>query len=61
LTGNIGKPLLTLQGTNDPLLTMRLHSNRYRSLIENRGKGNMHLYYDQYRKEPSCVRPILPC
>jgi fermentation-respiration switch protein FrsA (DUF1100 family) len=73
LTGNIGEPLLTLQGTNDLLLPMRLHSNRYRALIENRGKGNTRRYYklengnhvdsyfDLYRQEPSCVRPILPC
>ena len=52
---------------------MRHHSNRYRSLIENRGKGNMHRYYkiengnhadsyfDRYRQEPAYVRPILPC
>ena len=52
---------------------MRHHSNRYRSLIENRGKGNMHRYdkiengnhadsyFDRYRQEPAYVRPILPC
>jgi pimeloyl-ACP methyl ester carboxylesterase len=75
LTGNIGKPMLTLHGTYDVLLPMRLHSNRYRALIENRGKGNMHRYYkiengnhvdsyfDRYRQEPEpgYVRPILPC
>jgi hypothetical protein len=75
LSGNIGKPMLTLHGTYDVLLPMRLHSNRYRTLIENRGKGNMHRYYkiengnhvdsyfDRYRQEPEpgYVRPILPC
>jgi len=73
LTGNIGKPMLTLHGTYDNLLPMRLHSNRYRALIENQGKGNMHRYYkiengnhvdsyfDRYRQEPTYVRPILPC
>ena len=45
LTGNIGKPMLTLHGTLDVLLPMRLHSNRYRALIENAGKGNRHRYY----------------
>jgi pimeloyl-ACP methyl ester carboxylesterase len=73
LTGNIGKPMLTLHGTYDVLLPMRLHSNSYRALIENAGKGGMHRYYkiengnhvdsyfDRYRKEPTYVRPILPC
>jgi hypothetical protein len=73
LTGNIGKPMLTLHGTLDVLLPMRLHSDRYRALIENAGKGNMHRYYkiedgnhvdsyfDRYRQEPTYVRPILPC
>jgi hypothetical protein len=73
LTGDIGKPMLTLHGTYDVLLPMRLHSNRYRALIENQGKGNMHRYYkiengnhvdsyfDRYRHEPAYVRPILPC
>jgi hypothetical protein len=75
LTGDIGKPMLTLHGTYDNLLPMRLHSNRYRALIENQGKGNMHRYYkiengnhvdsyfDRYRQEPEpgYVRPILPC
>jgi pimeloyl-ACP methyl ester carboxylesterase len=73
LTGNIGKPMLTLHGTLDVLLPMRLHSNRYRALIENAGKGNRHRYYkiedgthvdsyfDRWRQEPTYVRPILPC
>jgi len=69
----IGKPMLTLHGTYDVLLPMRLHSNRYRSLIENQCKGNRHRYYkiengnhvdsyfDRYCQEPGYVRPILPC
>ena len=73
LTGNIGRPMLTVTGTYDNLLPMRLHSNRYRALIENAGKGNRHRYYkiengnhvdsyfDRYRQEPAYVRPILPC
>jgi hypothetical protein len=63
----MGKLLLTLRGTYDLLLPMGLHSNRYRSLIENRGKGNTRRYYkiengnhvdsyfDLYRQEPSSV------
>ncbi len=75
LNGDIGKPMLTVTGTYDVLLPIRFHSNRYRDLIENQGKGNMHRYYkvetgnhvdsyfDRYRQEsvPGYVRPILPC
>jgi hypothetical protein len=73
LTGDIGKPMLTLHGTYDVLLPMRHHSNRYRALVEKAGKGGMHRYYkiengnhvdsyfDRYRQEPAYVRPILPC
>ena len=63
LNGDIGKPMLTVTGTYDNLLPIRLHSDRYRDLIENQGKGNMHRYYkietgnhvdsyfDRYRQE----------
>jgi hypothetical protein len=74
LNGDIGKPMITLHGTYDVLLPMRLHSDRYRALIENQGEGDMHRYYKiengnhvdsyfdhGYRKEPAYVRPILPC
>src|SRR5215210_98461 len=73
LTGDIGKPMLTVTGTYDNLLPIRLHSVRYRALIENQGKGGMHRlykiengnhvdsYFDRYRQEPAYVRPILPC
>ncbi|MDQ4128836.1 MAG: tannase/feruloyl esterase family alpha/beta hydrolase [Actinomycetota bacterium] len=75
LNGNIGKPMLTVTGTYDVLLPIRLHSDRYRALIENAGKGKMHRYYkiengthvdsyfDRYRQEPEpgYVRPITPC
>jgi hypothetical protein len=75
LDGDIGKPMLTVTGTYDNLLPIRFHSDRYRALIENQGKGNMHRYYkietgnhvdsyfDRYRQdpEPGYVRPILPC
>jgi hypothetical protein len=73
LSGDIGKPMLTVTGTYGNLLPIRLHSDRYRALIESRGKGNMHRlyriengnhvdsYFDRYRQEPTYVRPILPC
>ena len=65
--------MLTVTGTYDVLLPIRLHSNRYRALIENAGKGKMHRYYkiengtyvdsyfNRYRTGPEYVRPILPC
>jgi pimeloyl-ACP methyl ester carboxylesterase len=73
LTGDIGKPMITLHGTYDVLLPMRLHSNRYRALVQNQGKGSKHRYYkiengthvdshfDRYRHEPAYARPMLPC
>jgi pimeloyl-ACP methyl ester carboxylesterase len=73
LSGNIGKPMLTVTGTYDVLLPIRLHSTQYRALIENQGKGSKHRYYkiengthvdsyfDRYRTGPEYVRPILPC
>jgi hypothetical protein len=73
LSGNIGKPMLTVTGTYDVLLPIRLHSSRYRALIENAGKGKMHRlykiengthvdsYFDHYRTGEEYVRPILPC
>src|SRR5215211_2642770 len=74
LTGDIGKRMITLHGMLDSLLPIRLHSNVYRRLIENQGKGDMHRYYviedgnhvdsyyDEYpRVGPTALRPILPC
>jgi len=72
LTGDIGKPMLTLHGTLDSLLPIRLHSDVYRQLIENQGRGDIHRYYkiedgnhvDTFYDEPQYrekLRPILPC
>jgi hypothetical protein len=74
LTGDIGKPMITLHGTLDSLLPIRRHSDPYRELIKNKGKGNMHRYYviedgnhvdsfyDVYPREgETALRPILPC
>ena len=70
LNGEIGKPMLTLSGTLDTLLPIRRHSDPYRQLIENQGKGKLHRYFviedgnhvdswnERYRTE---LRPILPC
>ncbi len=77
LTGNIGKPMLTLHGTYDALLPIDADSNPYRELVERAGKGSLHRYYkiakgnhvDRFYNEfpedgPSGqreLRPILPC
>jgi hypothetical protein len=76
LTGNIGKPMLTLHGTQDALLPIRTDSNVYRELIERSGDGKRHRYYkiedgthvDSYYDEgdesgsfQNRLRPILPC
>jgi hypothetical protein len=66
--------MLTLHGALGSLLPVRRHSNPYRQLIENQGKGSMHRYYviedgnhvDSYHDEYPCVgptalRPISPC
>lgn len=77
LTGNIGKPLLTLHGNFDALLPIDADSNVYRNLIEKAGKGNLHRYYkigkgnhvdrfyNQFPEDGATgkkeLRPILPC
>ena len=72
LTGEIGKPMLTLHGTLDTLLPIRTDSNVYRRLIEEAGNGNRHRYYkiedgthvDSYYDRTGNkdrLRPILPC
>ena len=70
LTGEIGKPMLTLHGTLDALLPIDTDSNVYNRLIEDAGKGDLHRYYriedgnhvdsyyDEFRDK---LRPILPC
>jgi predicted esterase len=76
LTGDIGKPMLTLHGTLDALLPIKTDSNVYRELIEASGDGKRHRYYkiedgthvDSYYDErdesgsfKNRLRPILPC
>jgi tannase/feruloyl esterase/alpha/beta hydrolase family protein len=45
LTGDIKKPLITLHGTLDALLPITKSSDKYRELIEKKGRSNMHRYY----------------
>jgi len=72
LTGNIGKPMLTLHGTLDTLLPISRDSDVYTSMINAAGKGAIHRYYtidkgnhvDSLYDVPTFtdkLRPILPC
>jgi hypothetical protein len=70
LTGRIGKPLITLQGTLDTLLPISLDSDVYSRLIAAQGRGGLHRYYrieggnhvdGLYDAFPALLRPILPC
>ena len=69
LTGDIGKPLLQLQGTLDTAVTPR-DSRLYATMIANQGRGAMTRLYeveggshfeDLYISHPDLLRPMLPC
>lgn len=69
LTGKIGKPLLSLQGTLDTAVTPR-DSRLYASMIEANGRGDMARLYEVeggthfeglYPAQPGLLRPMLPC
>jgi fermentation-respiration switch protein FrsA (DUF1100 family) len=70
LTGNIGKPLITLHGTLDTLLPITQTSDKYAELVKSAGKPHLHRYYtieggthidSLYDHYPDQLRPILPC
>ena len=72
LTGEIGKPMLTLHGTLDALLPIDTDSDVYAGMVRDAGKGGIHRYYtieqgthvDSYFDRPGYqtrLRPILPC
>lgn len=70
LTGNIGKPMITLHGTYDALLPMRTNSDNYTEMIRAAGRTKLHRFYvveagnhvDQlYDEFPDRLRPIAPC
>ena len=70
LTGDIGRPLLTLHGDLDALLPIRTDSDVYTRLVRQRGHGDIHRYYvigkgnhvdSFYDDYPRKLRPILPC
>ena len=64
------RPLLTLHGTYDALLPIRVTSDAYRRLVEAAGAAPLHRYYrfeggnhvdglvDAF---PDRLRPLLPC
>ena len=69
LTGEIGKPLLTLHGDLDALLPIRTDSDVYTQLVKKNGRAD-HRYYvigdgnhvdGLYNRYPDRLRPILPC
>jgi hypothetical protein len=70
LTGDIGKPLLTLHGDLDALLPIRTDSDVYSKLVRDKGHANKYRYYvigegnhvdSYYDNNKDKLRPILPC
>ncbi|TPG19842.1 tannase/feruloyl esterase family alpha/beta hydrolase [Pedococcus bigeumensis] len=70
LTGAIGKPMLTVQGTLDTLLPPAIDADVYDRLIDQAGAGALHRYYSVadgthtdglYAAFPDQLRPLLPC
>jgi hypothetical protein len=45
LTGRIGKPLITLQGTLDTLLPISQSGDVYAAMIQSKGRGYLHHYH----------------
>ncbi|MET8472281.1 3-hydroxybutyrate oligomer hydrolase family protein [Streptomyces sp. NPDC006422] len=70
LTGRIGKPLITLQGTLDVLLPISEDSDVYAAMVRDAGRGGLLRYYrvedgthvdslvDAF---PDKLRPMVPC
>lgn len=72
LTGDIGKPLITLHGTLDALLPITKTSDVYAELVEKAGRSELHRYYRiqggnhvdslyDHAGFRDKLRPILPC
>lgn len=70
LTGRIGKPMITLHGTLDALIPIRVQSDVYAGMIAGQGRSRLHRYYrieggthvdSLYDTYPDRLRPILPC
>ncbi|MDA2810998.1 tannase/feruloyl esterase family alpha/beta hydrolase [Nocardiopsis sp. RSe5-2] len=70
LTGDIGKPLITLHGTLDALLPISTDSDVYADMVDDRGNADIARYYrvedgnhvdGLYDRFPDRLRPMLPC
>ncbi|MFD9406444.1 tannase/feruloyl esterase family alpha/beta hydrolase [Streptomyces sp. NPDC059989] len=70
LTGRIGRPLITLQGTLDTLLPISRSGDVYAKMVEDSGRGALHRYYritdgthsdGLFKAFPELVRPMSPC
>lgn len=70
LTGRIGKPLVTVQGSLDTLLPPRTDADVYDRLVAAAGRDALHRYYTfeggthtdgLYAAFPDQLRPLLPC
>lgn len=70
LTGAIGKPMVTVQGTLDTLLPPATDGDVYDRLVDQAGAGALHRYYSVgdgthtdglYAAFPDRLRPLLPC
>ncbi len=70
LTGRIGKPLITLQGTLDTLLPISTDSDVYARMVAEHRRTGMFRYYriadgnhtdGLFDAHPDQLRPILPC
>jgi len=70
LSGQIGKPMLTVHGTLDTLLPPSTDSDVYDRLVDQAGSGRLHRYYliedgnhvdSLYNEWPDRLRPLLPC
>lgn len=70
MSGRIGKPLITVQGTLDTLLPIKIHGDAYAKLVRSQGKAWQHRYYRiegashldvEYDAFPDRMRPLLPC
>lgn len=70
LTGRIGKPMITLQGSLDTLLPIATDSDVYSRMIDDQHRARLHRYYTikggthvdgLYDTYPDRLRPVLPC
>jgi hypothetical protein len=70
LTGELGRPMLTVHGDLDALLPIATDSDVYDELVEDARRGRFHRYYvvadgthtdGLYDAYPDRLRPLLPC